>query len=125
MYDYNSIIDAPPATITSYKFSPPSVAKFQEYYSDPRPETLEAGCRFIVANRFNPTQHDLNVEVSFPLADGWITTEYFPDVNADGDRIRIIKPETQVEFAITFRPDYLGIVKGYAMAYPSISIPRL
>ena len=124
LYDYNAVSDTPPATITSYKFSPPSVAKFQEYYSDPRPETLEAGCRFIVANRFNPTQHNLNVEVSFKEEDGYVTTDYFT-VDANNKKLRVIEPETQVEFAITFRDDGTGTIKGYACAYPPVSLPRL
>lgn len=122
-YDYNAETQTPDPTINLYKFSPPSVDRFLGHY--PSLETLEAGCRFIVANRFNPAQNDINVEVSFKESDGYVSTTHFPDVDTDGHSVKLVKPKTQVEFAITFRDDGTGKIKGFACAYPSTSIPQV
>ena len=121
-FEYNAE-GASPGVITKYEFKLPSIAAFQQLYPDV--ESLEAGCRFTVANRFRSADYpDLDVEVLFDEADGYVTTEYFPEV-AGPNRTVIIEPETQVEFAITFRKDDAGVLKGFACAYPPLTIPAL
>lgn len=120
-YEYSAATATPNPAIQLYKFSPPSVDRFLGHY--PSPEALEAGCRFIVANSFDPAQHNKDVEVSFKEDDGYVSTNYFPDTDSNDKKVRHVKPQTQVEFAITFRDDGTGKIKGFVSAYPSTTIP--
>lgn len=123
-FEYTAQEQIPGAGITMYTFSPPPVKDFQEEY--PTPEALEAGYRFVVANRFKPNTDDIPVEVLFKKDDGYITTEIFIDSDTilDQDVVKV-KPETQVEFAVTFRADESGTTKGYACAYPPLTLPSV
>ena len=120
-FEYTAQGQVPGGGISMYRFSPPAVVDFEEY---PVPEALEAGYRFVIANRLKPNVYNYPVEVKFKKEDGYITTEIF--LEGDGDTPVVeVQPETQVEFAVTFRHDENGTTKGYACAYPPISLPAV